>query len=139
VDLTTARRRFSDSRSAYLTTTGHGGPHIVPIDFAVHGDLIVTAIDHKPKQTTRLRRLTNIATDPRVSVLVDHYEDDWEALWWVRADGRARVVSAASAGAHLDQLVEKYTQYRRLRPAGSVILIDVHRWRSWEAESGKPG
>lgn len=139
MDLATARRRFAESRSAYLTTTGHSGPHIVPIVFAVNGDIIVTAIDHKPKRSALLQRLTNIAVDPRVSVLADHYEDSWEALWWVRADGRAAVVSAASAGAHLDRLVDKYPQYEDHRPDGSVILIDVHRWRSWEAENGKPG
>ena len=139
MDLTTARRRFGAARSAYLTTIGHSGPHVVPIVFAVHGDTIVTAVDHKPKRNMQLQRLTNIAVDPRVSVLVDHYEDSWDALWWVRADGRAALMPAASAGAHLDHLVDKYPQYRKHRPAGTVILIDVHRWKSWEAEPGKPG
>ncbi|MDJ0960029.1 MAG: TIGR03668 family PPOX class F420-dependent oxidoreductase [Acidimicrobiia bacterium] len=139
MDLATARRRFGQSRSAYLTTTGHSGPHIVPIVFAIRGDVVVTAIDHKPKRSTQLQRLTNIAVDPRVSVLVDHYEDAWDALWWVRADGRARVETAASARAYLDLLVDKYPQYASHRPTGQVILIDVQRWRSWEAQSAKPG
>jgi PPOX class probable F420-dependent enzyme len=139
VDLATARRRFRESRSAYLTTAGHGGPHIVPIVFAVSGDIIITAVDHKPKRTTQLQRLTNIAVDPRVSVLVDHYEDSWDALWWVRADGRARVLSAAAARVDLDHLVDKYPQYEQHRPHGPVVLIDVHRWRSWAAEIEEPG
>ena len=69
-------------------------PHVVPCTFALLGDAtIVSAVDHKPKRTTALRRLANIAANPRVALLADHYDDDWEALWWARADGTARVVA----------------------------------------------
>ena len=80
---------------ARLATIGPGGrPHLVPITFALDGDTIYTAVDQKRKVTTRLQRLRNVATDPRVSVLADHYDDeDWSSLWWVRADGAARVVT----------------------------------------------
>lgn len=134
MDLATARRRFGEARSARLATTGHGGAHLVPIVFAVTGDTIVTAVDHKPKTTTQLRRLTNIATDPRVAVLVDRYDEDWSSLWWIRADGRATVTSPDRAGPSLGVLVAKYPQYEHHRPSGPVIVIDVHRWRSWEAQ-----
>ncbi|GLX92402.1 TIGR03668 family PPOX class F420-dependent oxidoreductase [Herbidospora sp. NBRC 101105] len=105
------------------------GPHVVPVTFALEGDVIVTAVDHKPKTTRRLRRLENIAADPRVSVLADHYEENWERLWWVRADGTARVVDEWP----VDALTAKYPQYREIPPAGPFIVIDVHLWRDWTA------
>jgi PPOX class probable F420-dependent enzyme len=106
--------------------------------FAVIGDQVVTAVDHKPKKSRHLRRLTNIAIEPRVTVLVDHYDEDWGELWWVRADGRATVVAAEAAGAQLDALQAKYPEYRKRRPSGQVILIDVQRWRSWQAKNPGP-
>jgi PPOX class probable F420-dependent enzyme len=135
VDFVTARSRFATARSATLATTGSGGAHAVPIVFAVVGERIVTAIDHKPKQTTRLRRLTNIAADARVAVLADHYDDDWSRLWWVRADGIAHTVAASAVPDHVDALVRKYDQYRDRRPDGTVILVDVVDWRFWDAEA----
>ncbi|HCU95407.1 MAG TPA: TIGR03668 family PPOX class F420-dependent oxidoreductase [Actinobacteria bacterium] len=89
-----ARLRFAGAAVARLATLGpNGRPHIVPITFAVDGDQIYTAVDEvKPKTTAHLRRLRNIAADPRVSLLADHYEGDWERLWWVRADGTATLL-----------------------------------------------
>ncbi|MET0817185.1 MAG: TIGR03668 family PPOX class F420-dependent oxidoreductase, partial [Solirubrobacteraceae bacterium] len=89
-----ARERLAGARVARLATAAADGrPHVVPCTFAVLGeDTIVSAVDHKPKRTTALRRLANIAANPRVAVLADHYEDDWDALWWARADGVARVL-----------------------------------------------
>src|SRR5690348_1391752 len=87
-----ARARFAAARVARLATADASGrPHVVPIVFAVAGDEIVSAVDAKPKRTTALRRLANVRENPRVALLADHYEDDWSALWWVRADGTARV------------------------------------------------
>jgi PPOX class probable F420-dependent enzyme len=110
-------------------------PHLVPITFALDGEVIVTAVDHKPKRTTALRRLANIAANPRVSVLADHYEDDWSKLWWVRADGTARVVEPR-APAYQDavaRLVERYEEYRERPPEGPAIAITVSRWSGWRA------
>ena len=87
-----AREAFAKARVARLATlTPDGAPHIVPICFAVDGDVIYSAIDHKPKRTTHPQRLRNINCDARVAVLADHYDDHWENLWWIRADGHARV------------------------------------------------
>ena len=86
---------------ARLATIGTGGrPHLVPVTFALDGDRIYTVVDAKPKTTANLRRLRNIAADPRVTVLADHYEDDWDRLWWVRADGIAAILAgpAQSSG-----------------------------------------
>ena len=131
-----AHRRVAAARVARLATAdGSGTPHVVPIVFALDGDAIHTCVDDKPKTTRRLRRLTDIAENPRVSVLVDHYSDDWSQLWWIRIDGIATIHDAdTEAGATgLDALARKYPQYRVRRPAGPVITIDRLRWRSWSA------
>lgn len=95
---------------------------------------MLIAIDQKPKSTTNLRRLRNIAENPRVSVLADHYEPDWEQLWWVRADGTATVTSEGpEREAAIAALIEKYPQYRQDPPAGPVIMIAVDHWSGWSA------
>ena len=132
-----ARRRFATARVVRLATTGPAGrPHLVPVTFALDGDLVYTAVDAKPKTTTNLRRLRNIAADPRVAVLADHYEDDWDTLWWVRADGLASILVEPGGRARpLDLLAARYPQYRLNPPAGPVIAIAVGRWTGWAARS----
>ena len=72
-----------------------------------------------------------------MTVLADHYEDDWSELWWVRADGRAEVLQDGEERKHaLDLLAERYVPYRERRPSGAVIRVDVERWTTWpEPES----
>lgn len=137
MDQETCRSLFSAQPVARLGTIGPDGPHLVPLVFAVHGDEIVSVIDYKPKRTARLRRLANIATRPEVTLLVDHYDDDWDRLWWVRADGVASIIESGSAhtGA-VDLLAAKYRQYLLRRPEGPVITIAVNRWSGWSASSG---
>jgi PPOX class probable F420-dependent enzyme len=129
----TARERFASARVARLATAGEDGPHLVPIVFAVVGETIFHAVDHKPKRTTALRRLANVSVNPRVALLADHYEEDWSALWWVRADGTARVLEDAPEA--IDLLVERYPQYRERRPEGPVVALDVERISGWEARA----
>jgi PPOX class probable F420-dependent enzyme len=125
-----ARSRFAAARVARLATVGESGaPHLVPIVFALAGELIYSAVDAKPKRHPRLRRLANIAREPRVSVLADHYEEDWTLLWWVRADGHARVLSDAPDA--LAALAGKYPQYRATPPPGPFLVIEVDRWSAW--------
>jgi PPOX class probable F420-dependent enzyme len=128
-----ARARLAAARVARLATVSAGGrPHAVPICFAVAGDTIVTAIDHKPKRTTALRRLANIEANPAASLLVDRYDDDWSALWWVRLDGVARVViDAPERESAIALLAAKYPQYRGTPPPGAVIAVEVTGWRAW--------
>ena len=130
-----ARRRFAAARVARLATAGADGrPHLVPIVFAVAGDTIYSAVDRKPKRTTALRRLANVVDNPRVAVLADHYEEDWAALWWVRADGAARVLDAGDeARSAVARLTERYAQYRSSPPPGPVLAVDVERWAGWSA------
>ncbi len=115
-----------------------GRPHIVPLTFALlDAETIVSAVDHKPKRTTALRRLANIAADPRVALLADHYAEDWSQLWWVRADGSARVVAPDAErelrSAALGALAARYPVYRDHPPAGPLVVITVERWSGWTA------
>jgi PPOX class probable F420-dependent enzyme len=130
-----ARRRLAGARVARLATTGEDGqPHLVPVTFAADGDLIYTAVDHKPKKSANLRRLRNIRENPRVALLVDHYADDWDALWWVRVDGWASVVEDERALQDpLDVLCERYEQYQEHRPGGPVIVIQADHWKGWSS------
>jgi PPOX class probable F420-dependent enzyme len=122
---------------ARLATAGPSGrPHLVPVVFAVAGDNVFSAVDAKPKRTTRLRRLANVRENPRVALLADHYDDsDWSALWWVRADGAARVLEGDDAEARhaIALLVKRYPQYRERPPAGPVLAVRVERWSGWHA------
>jgi PPOX class probable F420-dependent enzyme len=116
------------------TVRPDGRPHIVPITFALTGESLVTAVDRKPKRTTDLQRLRNIAAHPQVSVLVDGYDDDWSQLWWVRLDGPAGVIVGGSERtAALAALLSKYPQYRTTTPDGPVIAITVTNWTGWSA------
>lgn len=134
MDATEARARFAGARVARLATLSNDGkPHIVPIVFALAGDVIYTAVDAKPKSTTVLRRLANIAAHPAVAVLADHYADEWTQLWWVRADGTAGVTDDVGAEEGLRLLSERYPQYVAQPPPGPVIAIDVARWTGWRA------
>lgn len=135
-----ARRRLAAARVARLATSGENRqPHLVPVTFAVEGGQIYIAIDHKPKTTANLRRLRNIRENPRVALLADHYEEDWDRLWWVRADGHASVLGDGRQRERpLDVLAAKYEQYRQTRPAGPVIVIDIDRWSGWTSEALYP-
>ncbi|MFI7454583.1 TIGR03668 family PPOX class F420-dependent oxidoreductase [Nonomuraea sp. NPDC049714] len=133
MDQATARERFVAARTATLATVDAAGtPHLVPIVFAVDGDVIAFAVDHKPKTTTHLRRLRNIAENDRVCLLVDHYDDDWSRLWWVRADGRAAI--AGDPARWIERLADRYEQYRDRPPEGPVVTITVDSWRGWSAQ-----
>jgi PPOX class probable F420-dependent enzyme len=145
LEVADARRRFAGVRVARLATVDPAGrPHLVPFTFALGSrargagsgpeDHIYSAVDAKPKSSTDLRRLRNIRANPRVAVLADHYEDDWDGLWWVRADGQAAILDGpATMAPALALLAGRYPQYREHPPAGPVISIRVDRWTGWTA------
>ena len=125
------RSAFAEARVARLATAdAEGAPHLVPITFAVAGDLVYFAVDAKPKSSVRLRRLRNIEQNPRVSLLVDEYDEDWEQLWWVRADGRARILTEGLEGPR-ELLRARYPQYASVALDGPVVEITVIRWSGW--------
>lgn len=132
-----ARRRFAAARVARLATLRPDGrPHLVPIVFAADGDRVVAVVDAKPKESRRLQRLQNVAANPAVSLLVDHYDEDWDAIWWVRADGQAREIeSGLERDSAIDLLQAKYPQDAGMpREAfGAAIVVSVERWVGWTA------
>jgi PPOX class probable F420-dependent enzyme len=116
------------------TVSADGTPHLVPVVFALRDEVVYTAVDGKPKTTQRLRRLDNIERHPSVSLLVDHYVDDWTQLWWVRIDGLAAIHHDGNAlQAGHDLLRAKYDQYQSVPLSGPVIAIAVRHWSSWHA------
>ena len=126
------RRRFASSPVARLSTVRpDGGPHVVPIVFALVGDTVFSAVDAKPKRSAHLQRLANVRADARCALLVDHYDDDWRRLWWVRADGTAEVVDEAAAHPGIRALVQRFSQYRDEPPSGPLLVVTVHRWSGW--------
>lgn len=130
-----ARQRFTHARVATLATiTASGGPHLVAVTFAVDGDIIYTATDGKSKRGTRLRRHDNIQAEPRVSLFVQHWDEDWTKLWWVRATGLAQVTAGSSTVEHVvDLLRRKYDQYQQVEVGGPIIEVAVHTWHGWAA------
>ncbi len=124
------RERFGQARVARLATVSpDGSPHLVPMVFALVGSRLISAVDHKPKRTTALRRLDNIAANPFVSVLADDYDDDWSRLWWARVDGWAHVEQSFD----LTPLIARYAQYRSRPPTGPAIVIEIDNWSGWSA------
>jgi PPOX class probable F420-dependent enzyme len=143
------RELLATARVGRLATVRPDGrPHVVPCCFAVSGSRVWTAVDAKPKSTARLQRLANVRSHPWASLLVDHYEDDWDALWWVRVDGPAAVVEAGGGGGAdadakrdreeaLAALAAKYPQYAAAPPDGPVVGLAVERISGWAARAGR--
>ena len=134
-----ARDLFAAARVAVLSTLGpDGAPHAVPVTFAVvapgaaggPAGSVVTAVDGKPKRTANLRRLDNLRADPRASLLVQHWDEDWSRLWWVRADGTAGIGEDPAA---LALLAARYAQYQDTPLGPVVITLRVRRWSGWSA------
>ena len=121
----------SEPVARLATIRPDGSPRLVPICFALDGDTLYTAVDEKPKRTRRLTRLTDIERDPRVEVVIDHYDDDWTRLWWVRLRGRARVVDEEARA--LELLSGKYPQYRERPPEGPFVIVEIHERVEWSA------
>lgn len=129
-----ARERFAAARVARLATVRlDGTPRLVPITFVVVDHGIFSAVDAvKPKRHQRLARLSDVGIDPRVGLLVDEYDEDWSALWWVRVDGVATVAQAGDVPAAAQALRDKYPPYRDAE-FGAMIVVEPQRWTGWSA------
>jgi PPOX class probable F420-dependent enzyme len=127
-----------EARVARLATADAAGtPHLVPVCFVVGDDgAMWTPIDGKPKSSRRLRRLRNLAENPRASLLVDHYEEDWRELRWVAVHGRAELVTGAAAAPALDALRAKYPQYAEVEAGPEAIRLVAQRIVAWSAAGG---
>jgi PPOX class probable F420-dependent enzyme len=127
-----ARERLAAARTGHLATVRPDGrPHVVVCCFVLLGDTIHTPVDGKPKRTTALQRLRNVEAEPRATFLVDRYDEDWSQLWWVRAEGTARI-DATVGEAVRSALVAKYPQYREIALVGPVIALDIASMSQWE-------
>jgi PPOX class probable F420-dependent enzyme len=137
VETAELRRRFASSPVARLSTVRpDGGPHVVPVVFALIDETVFSAVDAKPKRSTNLQRLANVRAAPRCALLVDHYEDDWRRLWWVRADGTGEVVDAPPAEhPGVQALAERFPQYRDEPPSGPLLVVTVQKWTGWASTS----
>jgi PPOX class probable F420-dependent enzyme len=127
-----------ESRVARLGTADAAGrPLVVPVCYVFDGRACFSALDAKPKRVAAgaLRRVRNIAANPRVSLVVDRWDEDWSKLAWVIVEGRGELLTAgAERAAAVDLLREKYAQYRILgldRDAAPVIRITPERALAW--------
>jgi len=138
VDREEALERLAAARVGRLATVDASGtPHLVPLVFALDETTIVWAVDQKPKRSRDLKRLANIRANPNVELLVDHYDEDWTALWWVRASGPCRVLSDhREVDRAIELLLTKYEQHRAHPPRGPFLAIEVVHVRWWEAAGG---
>jgi PPOX class probable F420-dependent enzyme len=137
--LTPAERELlADARRATLATiTADGRSRLVPICFVLIEDVIWSPIDEKPKSADdprSLARIRDISRDPRVTVLVDRWSEDWADLAWLRIDGHAELV--ASEDGVVQALRARYPQYAHhdleRRP---MLRIAIARASSWFATS----
>jgi PPOX class probable F420-dependent enzyme len=123
--------------------TGHGvlatihrrrGVDAVPVVFAVHGDRILLPVDTvKPKRSTDLQRVRNLEADPRCVLLVDHYSENWDDLWWVRVHGSAYLCSPAELEHAGSVLSSRHIQYRRPGSIAGVISLVPEKISGWTA------
>ncbi len=140
-----SREIFTESQLNFLTrmrvarlatADAEGQPHVIPIVFAIDGERLYTPIDEKPKRLApkQLRRVRNLAVNPRVAIVVDEYDEDWTRLAWVLVTGTGELVedgAAHAAGVHL--LQDKYPQYDKMPLAHRpLIVITPVRVSSWE-------
>ncbi len=135
MDEAEALRRLGQARVGRLATVDRQGvPHVLPFPFALEGRTLYWAVDRKPKRSPRLKRLENIEANPNVALVVDHYDEDWDALWWVRGSGTARILfhGGDEDDRAMALLREKYDQYRTAPPEGPVVAVDLVRVSGWE-------
>ena len=110
-------------------------PYVVPFCFVCEGGIIYSVLDAKPKSADlrRLRRVRNILANPRVSMVIDHYDSDWSKLWFLLVQGRAELLEPGAEHAHaLAQLRAKYPQYREMElddnPMITIIPDQATGW-----------
>jgi PPOX class probable F420-dependent enzyme len=127
------RERLATARSGTLgTLDADGRANLVPVCFALDGDRVLLAVDSKPKRTRELARVANMRRAGWATLLVDHYEEDWERVWWVRVRGPARVLAdGPEADASLEVLTGKYEQWAADPPAGPVLVLEAADWTGW--------
>jgi PPOX class probable F420-dependent enzyme len=128
---------IASARVGRLATVGNDRqPLVVPVCFVLHHERFYSAVDLKPKRTRQLRRVRNVVENPRVSLVIDEYDEDWTRLRWVMVEGDAAVIDGAERAQALAALVAKYAQYGAMNlgeTAGDVLAIAPRRIVAWRA------
>jgi PPOX class probable F420-dependent enzyme len=129
-----ALARASSARVARMATVDRrGGPHVMPVTFVLDGRVLYWAVDDKRKRSADIKRLDNIRASAAVQLVVDHFEEDWTRLWWVRLTGRGRILEEGNERRHaLALLSSKYEQYEAHPPRGPVVAVDIDAVSAWE-------
>ncbi len=124
------RAVVEEARRAVMSTiAADGSPHAVPVCYGLRGDTFITPIDHKPKSGVKLARVKNLERDPRVTLLIDRWDEDWQRLIWVMVKGRAHLEPGPVMPA---ELTDRYEQFRgQMEDALIVIEPDRIIWWSW--------
>ncbi len=146
MDRDEALERLRSARVGRIATvTPEDRPHVIPFVFALLDPAdgrprAYWAVDRKPKRSERIQRLRNLDGNPSVEFVVDGYDEDWRALWWVRASGTGRVIDDASGerAVALEALATKYPRYASDPPPGPVVAIEIETISGWEAEPDRP-
>ena len=127
--------RLGAARVGRFASLGREGrPHVVPVTFAVLDEFVVHMIDDKPKTTGRLQRLRNVEANPLASLLVDHYDEDWSKLWWIRVDGDVTIETGGELWERArSALATKYGRYRESPPQGPAICLAMKKLTYWES------
>jgi PPOX class probable F420-dependent enzyme len=129
---------LTQTRVGRLATADQSGqPHVIPIVFATDGERLYTPLDRKPKRvgSMELKRVRNLVENPRVAVVVDHYEEDWSKLTWLLVKGTGTLVESGEEYDVGVQLLEKkYPQYERMRLQGQPLIVitpfDITSWKA---------
>ena len=121
------------------TSDARGVPSVVPICFAFDGHHIYSVLDKKPKtvQPNKLKRVLNILSNPQASLVLDHYDEEWDSLWYILVTGTAEIIYEGTGQQDAVMLLrKKYEQYREMDIEDSpVIRITPRRVATW----GNPG
>lgn len=133
-------RLLEAARIGHLATASvEGRPHVIPVCFASDGHFIYSVLDQKPKRAalTRLRRVRNIQANSQVSLVVDHYDEDWRRLWYILVSGGAELlVEGNERNSSIVLLRAKYLQYREMDiDQNPVIKITPDRVVSWGTDA----
>jgi PPOX class probable F420-dependent enzyme len=131
-----ARRLLESAPVARLgLVDDEGSPRVLPVVFAVSGEMLVTAVDHKPKRRPgeELARVKWLRARPRAALTIDRYDDDWSRLAWVQALGAVQVMNAEDAPEAIAALTERHLQYREQVPPGPVLALAPDRLLWWRA------
>jgi PPOX class probable F420-dependent enzyme len=135
--LSVRERHFVETRRIghLATADSRAVPHVVPVCFSLAGGMLYIAIDQKPKRNRgkSLKRLSNITDNPRVAVVFDRYDEDWQRLGWVMLHGRAEILTEGIEHGRAQSLMR--SRYRQLAAMQieqlPVIAIHIERVASW--------